>query len=519
MNVLNNVIIFDHDRLVKTGLSSLINWSRFNFKPIKEKIPLENLNIIDYFNGVILCEDNLLKDNLKAIEHIRSRPEIMKFIIMTAEENMSCLQTALSVKADWILEKPIKIDRLHEILELINKSNQEPVKTKANVTTFNLQLLNEFAFTKQPDTFNIKELEKETALFNNRYYVLNLHSSEKQYNPKFQFIYSLNRLVQLSFEPNFTMISFMECNNNMFYILYPGKLYEYNIIDNEIHKKSMELIETVSKNLGVEITISLSSMGSSIKNLPNLIKQSNLKMEQLFFSGKGIVYNKAPFLYKCKANSLNREITDNIIQDIKAGKVENLAEHFKYLHMDIKTNQNPTVVKHELIELLMRILTLEINILEQFVTEPGLLGSQLQAITLLDTLAEMIEYIFNLGTISCKRIFENLNINNSKIITRVINYVDSHYQDPISLESVAKTCYISPSYLSRIFKRIVGDNFNEYLTDLRLLNAKRLLVDTKYKTYQIAEKVGIYDSNYFSRIFKKKVHITPSQYRDRNVSS
>ena len=55
--------------------------------------------------------------------------------------------------------------------------------------------------------------------------------------------------------------------------------------------------------------------------------------------------------------------------------------------------------------------------------------------------------------------------------------------------------------------------FSDYLTDCRLDAAKRLLLDLQYNVYDVAELVGIKDTKYFSRIFKKAVGVTPSEYR------
>ena len=61
----------------------------------------------------------------------------------------------------------------------------------------------------------------------------------------------------------------------------------------------------------------------------------------------------------------------------------------------------------------------------------------------------------------------------------------------------------------------MGKNFVEYLNELRIEKAKELLKDVRYKTYEVAEKVGIPDAHYFSRLFKKYVGMTPTEYREQ----
>ena len=68
------------------------------------------------------------------------------------------------------------------------------------------------------------------------------------------------------------------------------------------------------------------------------------------------------------------------------------------------------------------------------------------------------------------------------------------------------------SYLSTLFKRCFGENFRDYLFDLRLERAKILLLSTQMKNYEIAEKVGFSDPHYFGISFKKMTGYTPTEY-------
>jgi len=93
------------------------------------------------------------------------------------------------------------------------------------------------------------------------------------------------------------------------------------------------------------------------------------------------------------------------------------------------------------------------------------------------------------------------------------NYILEHYAEDISLESVAEYLHISPEYLSRQFKKEKKITFIQYLTAKRLESAKRLIEDTNYKNFEVAEAVGYKEPNYFSYVFKKHFGISPSKYR------
>ncbi|WP_027092046.1 response regulator [Cohnella thermotolerans] len=93
-------------------------------------------------------------------------------------------------------------------------------------------------------------------------------------------------------------------------------------------------------------------------------------------------------------------------------------------------------------------------------------------------------------------------------------FVERNYADPnLSLQQAAQQACMSVNYFSAMFKQYCGQTFIEHLTGIRLAKAKELLAGTALKTYEIAEKVGYEDPQYFSVIFKRNVGVTPKEYR------
>ena len=75
--------------------------------------------------------------------------------------------------------------------------------------------------------------------------------------------------------------------------------------------------------------------------------------------------------------------------------------------------------------------------------------------------------------------------------------------------------YIQRNYLSQLFKKQTGQKFVDYLNDIRMNKAKELLIHSDRKMYQIAKNVGYDNTKYFFRIFKKKIGLSPEQYREQ----
>lgn len=104
----------------------------------------------------------------------------------------------------------------------------------------------------------------------------------------------------------------------------------------------------------------------------------------------------------------------------------------------------------------------------------------------------------------------------SGLICKAKVYIEENYQKDISLDDVSRSVDISPYYFSKLFKEETGENFIEYLTNLRIEKAKKLLVKSDMNIKNICLDTGYSDPNYFSRIFKKQVGVTPTEYRESN---
>lgn len=98
------------------------------------------------------------------------------------------------------------------------------------------------------------------------------------------------------------------------------------------------------------------------------------------------------------------------------------------------------------------------------------------------------------------------------IVKATKEYLENHYAEDISLEDVAAQANISPQYFSKLIKKTTGFNFIDWLSTLRVKKAKELLTNSEYTVKEVCFMVGYKDPNYFSRIFKKRIGITPSEF-------
>ncbi|PFG07725.1 response regulator [Bacillus sp. es.034] len=122
--------------------------------------------------------------------------------------------------------------------------------------------------------------------------------------------------------------------------------------------------------------------------------------------------------------------------------------------------------------------------------------------------------LLDLARVIAEKVSETRHSSNGiAIVENVRRYMDRHYTNEISLTSLADQFHINSAYLSEMFKELVGQNFSDYLVNLRMEKARSLLMDEQLKVIEIAHLVGYSNSGYFSTVFKKRFGQKPLDYR------
>ena len=105
----------------------------------------------------------------------------------------------------------------------------------------------------------------------------------------------------------------------------------------------------------------------------------------------------------------------------------------------------------------------------------------------------------------------------NETIEQVCAHLAANYRQKFSLPEVAAKCYLSPYYLSRLFRRVTGQSIVDYLNNRRIEAAQKLLETTELSISAIAEQTGFASAAHFRRVFREVMDISPLQYRKKQT--
>lgn len=207
-----------------------------------------------------------------------------------------------------------------------------------------------------------------------------------------------------------------------------------------------------------------------------------------------------------------------IIQKIKAGDREGAVEFAKQFLNELFANgYSLSQIKDAVVELLaviLRVIPGDVVSLSEIDSLRKKYRKEIWNSSDIENLAKRFySYILDIAELcNDKLFFEERNA-----VIEAIECIKRNYKQKLSLEMVAQSVYLSPNYFSYLFKEQTGYNFIDYLTNVRLTEAKRLLKYTKKPIKKISEEVGYNDPSYFGMVFKRVVGMTPGQYRCKSA--
>ncbi|GFN32833.1 response regulator [Paenibacillus xylaniclasticus] len=136
---------------------------------------------------------------------------------------------------------------------------------------------------------------------------------------------------------------------------------------------------------------------------------------------------------------------------------------------------------------------------------------------IIDQFDQVPAEIRKLSQVSDSYVYEQDERGSDRAIETAIHYIKSHFREDLSLEKVASVVFLNPVYFSQLFKQKTGQGYKDFVIQLRLEQAKRLLHNPSLKLAEVAERIGYQDVRHFTQVFRKRFNITPTEYRTQEI--
>ncbi len=503
------LLIVDDEPVERDSIRLMVNTSLPNIEVVGEAN--NGFDAVKLFNqlspDIVIIDIQMPGMNgLEAIQEMRKGGSGVKFIVITSYSKFEYAQSAVKLGVKDFLLKPTSVDELVSTLTKVTEEieqlrREDDSKKNFEEKIFDIQkLLNkEFFATIKEGIYN-EEINRtlnlmQTPFLEGCVYILRGKG--------------VNRLVVDRALLQIKRMGFKEFND------FSGNESTLVIINSDPNKKLVHTtlgnyLESYLRSLGIyDCSIAVGSLEEDGAALPLSYKHA-LRLSQQ--SDNGYLYEDL----KIEEGGNNRELLpflDKIVPVILALDWDSAQRILREYHtnLSVLTNDDPLLLSlhyHQLGVMIKQRISQDLRpftlqqeeLLYKMPPKGSLSGEEVFE----KTLAALEEIIGRVSAI--KRELENpLNSN-------VVNFLEENYHRNLSLEDLANHFEMSIYQVGRVVKEITNSTFSEYLTHLRIERAKELLKERRLTVKEISWEVGFNSQHYFSRVFKKYVGLTPSEY-------
>lgn len=490
-----NILIVDDDFRDRAGICNTVKKFGLPLLPQTAECGKDALQILEEQKTDILMTDIKMPD-MTGIELAETAKQLypqLIIIVMSAYKDFQYAQSAIGFGAIKYLLKPYPVDELVKTLEYASDICRRREESQTSAQRADISAARELLLSWLQGQKNTPNAEVSDVL--------------KATEGQFVFIKMLNCKLQNSeVLPLLTQLF----PQNAFIL--PLKNSEYAVINCEKQRSShaffTQAVDAFKDKLGLQICIAYCPF-RDVSLLPEEYGNVDRMREYFFFSNTSRVVCTDGFKTESQDDS---DELDSLIEKIYFYiSTENYSDFIlavSNLFNTLKDNSHFSSLYAK---------SISANIVNRLCKKR----------LFRDIEQEMIEKIFSSNsaneivavfTEAVEHISDTLEQNdNKRLISKCLSLIENEYMNDISLTYVAEKLYISPSYMSRLFKRETGKNFVDYLKEYRLKKACEMLLDTNLRVTEIAKAVGYESNSYFSTIFSGYFGITPAKYREKGT--
>ncbi len=520
-----SVFLVDDEPIVLEGIRSKIDWESAGFTFVGEATDGEiALSMIHELKPDILITDIKMPfmDGLQLSATIKKTQPWIKIIILSGHDEFDYAKKAISIGIEEYLLKPFTSEEIISSLKKVANQIDKERKQLSDISTMKAELKSqekliqkEFLTNLVHGSADMSNLMQKCQELNidliSRYYKISISKIESSSGSE-QNIQEACSLLN-SYSSTLEQTNTFFHHSNWFICICKGSSRQeleenvYRISENIEHIVTQNADCTVLTSIGKTVE-HLSSISESYIDAKRLLTLSNFGNQNRIISSDDINENENALLELKESDPMVERLKYAVKSDISQIIDESIAL--------IKNNpgQFQFFASYLLADMIFAVSKLVENlggnikeenpeILQRSFVDNAVQNEELFVKTIKNVLTFALEYRDS-----------KITGKYSDVILKAKKYIDENYANQnTTLTSVAEAVCLSPNHFSTIFSQECKTTFIEYLTNVRIENAKRLLKDTDMKGYDIAYECGFSDPHYFSYIFKKNTGLTPREYK------
>lgn len=532
-----HVLVADDEPRHRRGIADMIKTLRPDYRIFMAKDGGEALRIAEDNRIDIMFTDIRMPnmDGLTLIGHLRAQSESMKIVILSVYGHFEYARQALKLGAFDYLLKPLESKDIADMMNKLDAAIEKERIRLLDVAGFKEKLSLAIPVYEQHllsrwirSVANGDELQEIDRLIpkgrGGFVLIAKLPVSEmnKGYlSEEFEGIKdSFKSWLCETTEPIGPALSFYLDGDEQMLVSVITSAHSLEWLMKKDVERFSQLIRQVNFKFGLTVSI---GVGDGVNDLyqkaPHSFQQASNALDYTFYCGNGNLVVNSEIAYNPQKASLTWVPADTrIAAAVTDRDLEKAREELKLLIRRLLAGDypSPAHLKHTILYVLVNLIktneaSLRSEEASNFITE---IEFQIPACSTLEEVKDRADHYLRriIDSIESRR-----NNKNERIIAMCRAYLAEHYMEDLSLELVAKRFFFSPAYFSSFFKSHTSMTFTEYLLQLRMDKAKKMLNDGSMKISEIASCVGFRDAGYFARIFKRETGLSPEEFRKKDL--
>lgn len=512
---MNTVLIADDELTIRQGLKCIIDWEAYDFSVIGEASNGEEALdfIIQKQPDLVLLDIRMPKIlGVDVVQRAREQGFQGHIIILSGFTDFKYAQKAIKYDVDFYLTKPIDEEELLGAVKNLKKTLEKKNKQSDTLEHYRQKARNIILFDILTGHADFSQLDLSDMNLEAEQYQIVIY--EKYSHNATQISYRFSDLLKVTNEQNSSYESMTIDHNEV--LLLKG---------NFTLQKFQEFLEHYEREQKPQKDSPLDSLfityGRSVTKLSDVhisYEEAHLLLQRRFFCENmqhTIGYDQLPEQNPAESFQLTPEVLQHycelLIGYIQATKRNQVAETLHELENNLYNSPDDIPqIKLFLTDLYLSIKEKISHLYHNMnIPFPG----NAEIIDFISKKYYLYEIIL-FFTEQFEMIIRSIgNPSSEGVMDDIIHYIEHNYMDNIKLENIAPLFGYNSSYLGKIFSKKVGEGFNVFVDKVRIDHSKKLLENSSLKVYEIAEKVGYRNVDYFHTKFKKYVHMSPAEYR------